>query len=417
MPCTHLAKTVSLRTLSVLAVAAALVVLTPHGSVGEGVEGKTAPLVPADDLRAEPTEAELTQWLRVHVPEVDLETVAGAGKKLLDQGKELSKEKFDKGEHPIAKVVESRSDLRGLPLQLGAACRVEPSVVRGHEAKARIARGRAAREAIAEIYVKLRKPDAVPSLEQVLQAEDESDRLYMADALKTIGNHPANQALARRAVFDLSAKVRREAVDALRKRPAEQYRSILVNGLRYPWAPAARHAAEALIALQDYKAIPDLVALLDLPDAEAPVQRADGRWEKPQLVRVNHLRNCLLCHATSVNAKDDLRGQIPIPGEPLPPPIEYYQSKEGVFVRADILYLRQDFSLKQPVENHIAWPEMQRYDYLVRRQEVSAEEAKQWFAHRPASPQRAAILHALRRLTGRDAGDSAAAWKDVLAKK
>src|SRR5262249_31438028 len=55
---------------------------------------------------------------------------------------------------------------------------------------------------------------------------------------------------------------------------------------------------------------------------------------------------------------------VPMPGED-PPPL-YYQSRTGLFVRADITFLRQDFSVIQPVANSGKWPGNQRFDYLVR---------------------------------------------------
>jgi hypothetical protein len=95
------------------------------------------------------------------------------------------------------------------------------------------------------------------------------------------------------------------------------------------------------------------------------------------------------------------------------PPRVYYDSGVGNFVRADVVYLRQDFSVLQPVENHGKWPRLQRY--LVRQREVSAEEAECLAADLPdPSPHREAVLFALRALTGRDAGSSSAAWRQLI---
>jgi hypothetical protein len=338
---------------------------------------------------------------------------------LADAGKRKGKEE-EHDDRAISELVRSRSDLRGLPLLLGGACRTtDKRNLAAMSEKALLARLRVARQPAASVWSKLREPDAAPALQQVMQTEDESERLYMVDALTRIRNRESSVALARRAVFDLSARVRREALATLRQRHLEDFRAVLAEGLRYPWAPAARHAAEALLALEDGEVINDLVAMLDLPDPEQPVQRSDGRWEKPQLVRVNHLRNCLLCHPPSTSESEPLRGQIPVPGKPLAPPVFYYQREDRdvvrEFVRADVVYLRQDFSVKQPVKDHNVWPEMQRYDYMLRKQELTAEQAKAWSRDGAKSPQREAILEVLRGLTGMDAGDTGEAWKTALA--
>ena len=43
--------------------------------------------------------------------------------------------------------------------------------------------------------------------------------------------------------------------------------------LRYPWPPAAEHAAEAIVNLGDTDAIGDLRKLVDLPDPSASTAR------------------------------------------------------------------------------------------------------------------------------------------------
>ena len=111
---------------------------------------------------------------------------------------------------------------------------------------------------------------------------------------------------ARRAVFDLSPIVREEAVNALRGRGYEEAREVFLAAMRHPWAPAADHAAEALVALEDEGAVKELTALLELPDPSMPVKQ-DNKWTVRQLVRVNHLRNCLLCHAPSTETSDLVR--------------------------------------------------------------------------------------------------------------
>jgi hypothetical protein len=67
-----------------------------------------------------------------------------------------------------------------------------------------------------------------------------------------------------------------------------------------------------------------------------------------------------------------------------------------------------------------AWPERQRFDYFVRAREASPDEVAAMLAGAeqqpsPSYPQREAVLLALRKLTGLDAGDSAADWRKALA--
>src|SRR5262249_4055473 len=126
----------------------------------------------------------------------------------------------------------------------------------------------------------------------------------------------ASAALAQRAMVDLSPEVREEAVKALMKRPAEDVRDLLVAGLRYPWAPVADHAAEALVALGDKEAVPLLIQMLKEPDPRAPFFVSEGEARTPvvhEVVRINHLKNCVLCHSPSFAQTDLVRGAIPVP--------------------------------------------------------------------------------------------------------
>jgi hypothetical protein len=272
--------------------------------------------------------------------------------------------------------------------------------------------------------------EAVSTLVQMLQAEDPPIRLQLIRVLAPIRGPEATAALARRALFDPSDAVREAAVQALRDRPRDECRKTFLDGLRYPWAPVADHAAEALVALDDRDAVFSLAGLLDKPDPRAPFRNREGRWVQPELVRINHLRNCLLCHAPSFDRKDRVRGLVPEPGKPLRE--EYYESSQGTFVRADVTYLRQDFSVLQFVADHDRWPSHQRFDYLVRTRELTPREraalpdasagdgpgdSRKKGADRvppPSYPQREAVLFALRELTGEDAGDTAEDWYRFL---
>ena len=68
-------------------------------------------------------------------------------------------------------------------------------------------------------------------------------------------------------------------------------------------------------APSQYRAIP---ALDGLASHSQPYQQPCGGWVVDELVKVNHLRNCTLCHPASTNTSDPLRGPIPQPGRPLP---------------------------------------------------------------------------------------------------
>src|SRR5207249_4048220 len=98
----------------------------------------------------------------------------------------------------------------------------------------------------------------------------------------------------------------------------------------------------------------------------------------------------------------------------------YQTSFPELAVRLDVTYLRQDFSLMQPVEDANPWPEMQRFDFLVRTRTVTEDEASAYReklgkqeSGRPSPYQRAALV-ALRDMTGKDAAPTAEAWRRVL---
>jgi sugar lactone lactonase YvrE len=263
--------------------------------------------------------------------------------------------------------------------------------------------------------VNWRRPEVVPALQQLLMAEDVPVREVLVDQLAQIKGKEADKALTIRALFDLNPDVRKRALEALAKRPQEQYREELVRGLTYPWGPVADHAAEALVALKVRKAVPDLVALLDRPDPALPYTRPGSKYPQVrELVRINHMRNCALCHPISAFLTDKLRAFVPTPTQLVAPPITvacYKPTQQGTFVRADITFLRQDFSVPLDVPHAFPWPEVQRFDFLVRERRATREEIEAAKEPGPPSRQRQALFFALRQLTGEDAGDSAADWK------
>jgi hypothetical protein len=324
-----------------------------------------------------------------------------------------------------------RADLKGLPLIGEADCQAPAEkaktmalISRGLRKAVRPYRGPSVYDNyypqdVAADLAKQKKwlEDGLSTVDQMMQVDEPAVRMGLVEFLASVNGEKSGPLLARHALFDASPEVREKSIDALRKWPRRHAREVLLDGLRYPWPPIAAHAAEALVALDDRASIPRLTALLDEPDPREPVRNEDGKWVVKEVVRINHLRNCLLCHAPSHSEKDLVRGVVPKPGEPLPQ--AYYASREGDFVRADVTYLRQDFSLTERVAKPDKWPKVQRFDYVVRTRELTAEEAA---AHEkkprkpgPASyPQREAVLFALRELTGFDAGQDSAAWYELL---
>ena len=76
-----------------------------------------------------------------------------------------------------------------------------------------------------------------------------------------------------------------------------------------------------------------------------------------------------------------------------------------------------------PVADANPWPEMQRFDFLVRTRTLSEADAKAYaalFVNKEPGvlpPNHRAALAALRELTGRDTEPTAAAWRRLLGVK
>jgi hypothetical protein len=245
------------------------------------------------------------------------------------------------------------------------------------------------------------EPSVVRPLEQIFQTESAELRRDLIESLAAIKGDESTKALARRAVFDLSPLVRADAVRALAKRSRDDSRSIFLAALRHPWTPAADHAARALVDLNDQKAFESVKKMVDQSDPKGPFMEGK-KWYVREVVRVNHLRNCLLCHAVSLGS-DPVSAPIPTPGQPLPP--AYSGRSRSPSIRADIVYFRQDFSAMHKVDKPEKWPEFQRFDYLVRKRELTAKEIDKLIANAPKDkaaassyPQRDAVLYTLYQL-------------------
>jgi HEAT repeat protein len=363
-----------------------------------------------------------------------------------------------------APLLQVLPDLRGLPLRAGPSCQLtgkQAATLDALSRKLRIYLSVAApqdaqghRSDPARLHEALRaekrgkrpewlRAEAVPTLMQMLMPEEAPVRRMLVELLTEIRHRAATEALARRAVFDLDAEVREAAVNALRERPADDYRPILLQAFRYPWAPAAEHAAEALAVLKDRDAVPHLVTLLKQPDPAAPRKLPNKYVVVQEVVRANHLNNCLMCHPPAVTGNDPVLGLDPVVSLPVrtrgaPPAgaVQRIQSTPGshgyggggsatqtpVVIRGDVTFFRQDFSVQLPIPRAApprgqpgapAAP-TQRFDYVVRTRFLTREELVQYKktqTDRPTSyPQREAVLFALRRLTGDDAGPTTEAW-------
>jgi hypothetical protein len=333
-----------------------------------------------------------------------------------------------RGFHPFALAIE---DVHSLPLRMGVDCKLPQSSARILEDRSRKLRDRLFRNSDpAGIRRLLRAdqpgtwdvPDAVPTLLQILQAERPEVRLVLVELLSRIRGPEASRALASRAVFDVSQEVRHAALKELEYRPITEYRDVLIGGLRYPWPAAADFAATALIALRIESAVPELVNLLKAPSPSAPmkvIEDGTAVHYAREMVRINHAQNCIVCHAISFDDSQLVRAAVPSRKKPLPPAFspEYYRPAAGdLFVRADVTYLRQDFSLPQHVNDAGNWPDTQRFDYCVRLRLLSDGEWKKMSKAIFPYPQRDSVLFALRELTGEEFGDDRIAWQQVASR-
>jgi HEAT repeat protein len=290
------------------------------------------------------------------------------------------------------------------------------------------------------------RDEAVPAMVQLLMGEATPYRRVLVEMLAATPGKKSTAALVQRAVFDLDAGIRGTAVGALRSREAALYRPPLLKALRYPWAPAAEHAAEALVALGDHEAVAALVTLLSLPDPAAPRPGPGKAVLVTEVVRVNHLTNCVMCHPPAFSQLDPVLGVDPVldnqqnsetgggcgsggsarlsaAGSGTYSGLQTSSGLPPLLLRGDITFLRQDLSVQQPVGQPalralpgVAAGQPVRFDYLVRTRDATrSERADLRAGRRDASgyPQRDAVLFALKELTGKDPGPAAEAWQEL----
>jgi len=350
-------------------------------------------------------------------------------------------------------MIENRADLHGLPFLMGDDCRSGEKLAASFAVIAqgvrqltqnqngqRLPDGSVPNEFSDLNPTKLTLPGTSPetvqlalvaALMQIMMPESEQARVNLAKYLATVPHIDATKALARLALFSAEDVVRAAAIEGLRLRSERDYTDVLMQGFNYPLPAVAKRSAEALVKLDRKDVLADLVNVLERPDPRLPfTEKRDGKdaMTVRELVKVNHHRNCLLCHApgnTENTPAVALKVAVPSPVEPLPKPTDGggYQttpSTPDILVRIDMTYLRQDFSLMMPVADAHPWPEMQRFDFLVRTRPVTPTEVQAFESRRetdePGQPSvyHRAALFALRELSGRDAEATPQAWRKVL---
>jgi hypothetical protein len=274
--------------------------------------------------------------------------------------------------------------------------------------------------ALADLVIEAR----IAALMQMLAAESVEFRLGLVNFLIATPHAEATKALARMAIFSPEDDVRRAAITGLRVRREKDYTDILVNGLRYPWPAVADRAADAIVRLERKDLIPELLTVLESDDPRLPAAREiDGKKVSfvREMVRMNHHRNCVMCHAPS-SGGSEMTAEVAVQGQALPSlPQGYNQSSSpDLLVRIDVTYLRQDFSAKLPVPDAAPWPEEQRFDFFIRERKLTDEEVVSYRDQLISkeegvlSPYHKAAVGALRQLTGKDTAPTAEAWRKLL---
>jgi hypothetical protein len=341
-------------------------------------------------------------------------------------------------------MLKSRADLKGLPFAMGDSCRQKGFQAIAFKQQATLVKPLSP-EQVSASFVSARtrlkginradKEKAEQSIQAHIAAVrqigggfDEKKHVSTARYFTSVPRVEATRELARIAVFSPSEEAREEAIEALSIRREADYTPILAEALKYPWPQVARNATAAIAKLGRKDMLPNLVAMLDQADPRAPyVEKVDGKKTlvARELVRVNHFHNCMLCHAPAqqdARSKDLFLAEMPIPNQPMSPSRGYgtIRPRSNLIVRVDVTYLRQDFSLVQAVKPDRFWPAQQRFDFLVRKRELTGEEADDlWKRVTPRrkgdlTPYQKAAHAALRELTGLKLEAKASAWRDAI---
>ena len=263
------------------------------------------------------------------------------------------------------------------------------------------------------------------ALTQILAAESAEVRLGLVKYLTGVPHIEATKALARMAIFSSEGDIRDAAITALKVRREKDYTDVLVKGLRYPWPAVAKRAADAITKLERTDLVPELVAVLGADDPRLPdTKEVNGKVVVREMVKMNHHRNCLMCHTPTGSGTPNpnaITAEVAVQTQPLPLPGEgYRQSTPELMIRIDVTYLLPDFSASMQVKDAHPWPEMQRFDFLVRERKLTADEAvayREKLTPKEAgvlSPYHKAALAALREITGKDTAPTAEAWRKLL---
>ena len=313
---------------------------TPPESVAPG-----GPIV--DDLSRVP-EVHFQKPIVINVMKED-QLAVHARKNKLQTAYQMAKMNFlnqQKRDRFLETLIAQRPDLAGLPFAMGDACRVKESDLPGFRKEVALVRTTFnnlsftlpdpptrpvtgperfwkeydeqtrrinGREAI-DAATTREPPDfsgfAVAGLMQVIGAES---RDFQAGLIARMTKFPKSadknvtEALAQLAVFSTDSGVRWLAIEALLSRDLGPADPILLKGLRYPWPDVARSAMEAVVQLKRDNLKPELAKILREPDPRAPVVRETAGKKEivvREVVRINHHRNCLLCHPPAGTAEE-----------------------------------------------------------------------------------------------------------------
>jgi hypothetical protein len=347
------------------------------------------------------------------------------------------------GDGFVKVLIRERRDLGGLPFLLGGDCRRGKDLAAAFELTTLRVRGagkssQGITDALRTVTNELRQWNGhvdeaeVAAVAQIMGGMHDWLRLKVTSHLARLPHTQATIELARLAVFDPDRQVRTVALKSLSKRSRDDYTHVLIKALRYPWPAVAQNAAEGLVSLQRKDLLPELVDMLDEPDPRLPrTEKVGGKAVSltRELVRINHHKSCLLCHASGSTEKarrspdSFFLAPVPVPTEPLDSGSGgYLQQREEkpshLLVRVEVTYLRQDFSALQrvAVEESAQWPVLQRFDYLVRKRVLSGKEAADLKARlcTGLSPYHRIAAKALRDLTGHDLPAKADVWRKRL---